>query len=647
MKLRPKIKILASLSFALLLLSLYGWQLVWPDHGSGQRPSAAQGTLDLRAWDFERSGNVRLDGEWAFIPHRLVGFDEWPQYETEAFWLDVPKAWSADMDTQPQHAVTTGTYRLRVLLPAPADSGATTTYAYRAQRILDSHSVLVASPAADGETLRFAVKQPRNVPYLFNIHVSGDSLDMIVQISNTVYQGSGGITLPIAFGLASDVYADDKLQAGADLVLAVIALLHALTAAVLYVSQRSQKHLLYFALLHLFASLYVLSAGERLLLQALPEISNETGYRLTQIGAYGLLYYCHKFIHSLYPQFLHPALRRAVSLVTIPGVLLAAFLDVQWLSSIAPLRMLVYVLAVSCIGYVVIRAVFAYKDDAPYLLITAAAMLSVGIPDILIVFNIPLEPVPPIDRATFLISLMLLAVRRFVDTSRRVNQLSIQNEQMKSALLQAQIKPHFLFNSLNTIGSLIETDPTRAQDLLADFSNYLRYSFDLTSTRPLIAFEREWAMVEAYLTLEQARYEDSLQVRSDVSAAAGCMLPPLTLQPLVENAVRHGLMRRDTGGWVSIRATRSNGFIDIEVADNGVGMPGELIAIAGRRPLRHEELSEQSGAGIGLYNIHQRLVSGYGEGLTITSRDDGGTAVSFRIPSEAREAATYANMLAD
>ena len=115
------------------------------------------------------------------------------------------------------------------------------------------------------------------------------------------------------------------------------------------------------------------------------------------------------------------------------------------------------------------------------------------------------------------------------------------------AFLQAQIKPHFLYNAINTISAFSLDDSQMTRELLAKLSEYLRGSFDFKNRDKLVTLRKELELVEAYLFIEKARYGDRIQIVYDIDDNVDCMLPPLVIQPLVENAVHHGLAVRKKG----------------------------------------------------------------------------------------------------
>lgn len=196
---------------------------------------------------------------------------------------------------------------------------------------------------------------------------------------------------------------------------------------------------------------------------------------------------------------------------------------------------------------------------------------------------------------------------------------------MEAAWLQAQIQPHFLFNTLNTIISLSIIDTKRMTTLLNKFGYYLRQSFDPKNLEPIVPLQDELELLEAYLYIEKERFGDRLQIVWEVEDPSHVGVPPLAIQTLVENAARHGVLKRVKGGTIYISVRHEDNYVEVEVRDDGIGMADEKVKqILISRP--------NKGRGIGLLNTNQRLMQLYGEGLQIVSKLDEGTTVSFKIP---------------
>ncbi|WP_412761577.1 ATP-binding protein [Paenibacillus chibensis] len=213
-------------------------------------------------------------------------------------------------------------------------------------------------------------------------------------------------------------------------------------------------------------------------------------------------------------------------------------------------------------------------------------------------------------------------IRALVTTKRSIN----ERLRMEAAYLQAQIHPHFLFNTLNSLMALSDIDTKRMKNLGEAFASYLRISFDYMNTGELVHLSHELELVQAYLFIEKERFGDRLSVGWEVESRLNPLLPPLSIQPLIENAVKHGLLSRERGGTVLLRIAREpGGFVRVEVKDNGVGIDPDTV-------VQLLSPSMKGKKGIGLANTHRRLTQLYGRGLSITSNPREGTTVSFIIP---------------
>ena len=194
--------------------------------------------------------------------------------------------------------------------------------------------------------------------------------------------------------------------------------------------------------------------------------------------------------------------------------------------------------------------------------------------------------------------------------------------------LRAQISPHFIFNSLAAIASFVRTDPDRARELLLEFADFTRYALRRGGAFTTLA--EELGNIERYLALEQARFGDRLQISLLVAPEVlSVAVPFLAIQPLVENAVRHGLESKEGVGHVSITASDEGSEAEIVVEDDGVGTDPETM----RRILA----GDQEGDNLGLGNVDARLRQVYGDdyGLVVETAPGAGTRVSFRVPKYA------------
>ncbi len=196
------------------------------------------------------------------------------------------------------------------------------------------------------------------------------------------------------------------------------------------------------------------------------------------------------------------------------------------------------------------------------------------------------------------------------------------------SMLRAQIKPHFLYNAINTIIWMSSRDNDKTRQLLYDLSHFLRGSFDFGNQETAVPFEKELELIEAYLSLEKARFGKRLTVQYDIGISE-FSLPPLIVQPIVENAVRHGLMEKIDGGTVILATRRVGDQAIITVSDNGKGMSDDKLASL----MKDGYVSTQGeGTGIGLKNINRRLLKQFGQPLQIARGENGGIEVQITIP---------------
>lgn len=204
---------------------------------------------------------------------------------------------------------------------------------------------------------------------------------------------------------------------------------------------------------------------------------------------------------------------------------------------------------------------------------------------------------------------------------------SSKNQLMEAEVraLRAQISPHFIYNSLNAIASFIHTDPPRARELVVEFADFTRYSFRRHGDFTTLADELK--AIDRYLLLERARFGERLQVSLQIGPEVlSTAVPYLSLQPLVENAVRHGLEQKDGTGHIEIRAHDAGPNAEVTIEDDGVGIDPEHL----RAVLGGHAASEH----VGLRNVDARLRQVYGDdnGLVIETAPGAGTLITMRVP---------------
>lgn len=234
-----------------------------------------------------------------------------------------------------------------------------------------------------------------------------------------------------------------------------------------------------------------------------------------------------------------------------------------------------------------------------------------------------------LENGVCLAVIVLVQYRREIrQREERERELRLLNTQMELAALRAQLNPHFLFNALNAVNSLVVTDPERARTVLETLADLLRYSLE-SDRRETVRLGDELDFVRKYLSIEQERFGKRLQTSIEASEALwDAPIPPILIQPLVENAVKHGVAPKAAGGTVSVivRTDAAGKRLCVEIHDDGVGM-------------NHSTNQHQAhSTGIGLANTDARLRKLFGEdsALNVQSTEHG-TTVIFSLPIHGQE----------
>ncbi len=218
-----------------------------------------------------------------------------------------------------------------------------------------------------------------------------------------------------------------------------------------------------------------------------------------------------------------------------------------------------------------------------------------------------------------IITFMLIFVNIQIEYEMRIQKKEAELKDQTVSIMLSQIRPHFLYNSLGTIAELCRVDPEKAENTTLKFAGFLRANMDSLKCNEPIPFARELNHVQNYLYLEKQRFGDRLQIEYQI-AAQNFSLPPLPLQPLVENAVVHGVLRKKEGGCIIIKSEKTETGFRIQIIDNGIGME------------RSREMGNLGGhAHIGIENVRSRLKSMVNGDLQIES-DDTGTTVTILVP---------------
>jgi signal transduction histidine kinase len=216
----------------------------------------------------------------------------------------------------------------------------------------------------------------------------------------------------------------------------------------------------------------------------------------------------------------------------------------------------------------------------------------------------------------------IVAVSQAVNYFRKYQEREFRLAQAQLQALRMQLQPHFLFNTLNAIAELVYSDPKAADRCIVSLSELLRFSLESQKTEE-VTLKEELDFLEKYVEIQRTLMRDRLRVRLNVEPETlDASIPNMLLQPLVENAIKHGISPRPAGGNIEVYARRLDGKLYVEVTDDGLGM--------------HEQ---QDGSGVGLVNTRERLKHLYGHAHTFNLSSFPGRGVTIRISLPFREAA--------
>jgi two-component system LytT family sensor kinase len=207
--------------------------------------------------------------------------------------------------------------------------------------------------------------------------------------------------------------------------------------------------------------------------------------------------------------------------------------------------------------------------------------------------------------------------QRYCEREVQTAELKRELTEARLSALRMQLNPHFLFNTLHAVSALIHDNPEAADRVVARLSELLRLSLDQTKPQE-VPLSEEMAFLDRYLEIEQTRFAERLKVDKEIDAnVEQALVPYLILQPLVENAIRHGIEPREDMGHLGIRARRNNGTLELRISDNGAGLSADSLPT--------------SGEGIGLSNTRSRLRHLYGEDFRFELADAQGGGLEARI----------------
>lgn len=611
---------------AIVLMLILHYHITFSHQSS---PKALGGYLDLSDWNFSESGLVFLNGEWGFYPRRLYLPEELPTQPGQA--IKVPGGWELNRGYE-QPARGSGTYHLTVKLPQT-----TPELALKVQNIWMAHRLyvngeLVGSMGTTSESK--TGYEPRNTPYLIRLKPA-DQLELVLQVSNYIYY-TGGIIHSIQLGEAVAMDMRMRLSFGLDLAGFFLFMMFGVYHLYMYQMRYKESTYLYSGLYLLIFSIITATTGEKLLMQLFPTLPFVIPYKLQDFAVSSSFVVLILFMQSLEPGILKKNRLLLLMLPIFSYILLILLSPLTFYILIKP-AVTVYIALLT--GALVIRLLFLLirgKDcQLPFneLSCVVLGLVCVGIMllNAMLYYSgyVKSDLVERISMLGFLLSLNILMARRFTNKMYEVQVLSEELQKSDEIFLQVQIKPHFLYNAISNIIALCYEDGEKAADMLTLLSRYLRHIFQTDRSRQRVSLKQELDIIEAYVEIEKLRFGHRLQYETYIDPEIiekEVHIPSLLIQPLIENAIRHGLFNKQGTGRLTLRITQGEDFIRIMVEDDGVGVSEDKL---------YQLMHQDTGSGVGIPNIRKRVKAIHRANFLIDSELGRGTKCVLLLPKEA------------
>lgn len=581
-------------------------------------PKADYGIVDLTGWASADNSVIQLNGEWEFYWQKLLTFDDFHNSKLRPDLLvKVPEVWNSyKINGRNLPGFGYATYRLKIKNAEAGQALAirmpTVSTAYN---LYINDRLIASNGKVGGDKQHF---MPEYRPVMAEFVPPSNDFDIILQVANFSY-ARGGVWYPIFMGSDESMVKYDKTIGYKDLFLVGAFLIMALYYLCIFFMRKEDKSNLYFVLLCLIAIGRTIIYGDYIINMIFPW---DTYHVIVAIDYNAIIWAPVVLAFLVGELFPGQTSRKLNKLFAIYAALISLFVILSPIHIYTNLVYLIQAVAMAMIAYSIICAARAYpksKTDSAIIMAGALAVILGGVHDVLYHNNIISSGSGEFSTVGFLIFLFLNAIilaRQFKASmdKARVSEL---------AFLQAQIKPHFLYNALNTFVSISRYDVDKARNLITEFGNYLRRSFDFKDLSQLAPLKNELELVRAYLEIEKARFEERIEVAYDLPDDLEVRVPILMLQPIVENAVIHGILPKDEGGHIEICIKRDDTALHFKVKDNGIGIEPEK---------KDNIFKREFGSGVGLSNIDGRLRKLYGKGLQIITIRGVGTEVTWCVP---------------
>ncbi len=592
------------------------------------------GKADLMGIDFDHNKLVPLDGEWQFYWNKLLLPENLSSRQSPLpdSLMKVPGVWSANAGTNyPKQGF--ATYKLSLEYPSTLKDPA-----IRVQYVANAYKLYVNGRLAQevGSALndRINFKNDDKIT-IIDLPRDAQKVVLIFQVGNLNCATAGLRAAPV-FGSKKVLEQQHMIMLILQLIFIGGALIFGIHYFFLFFMDTQNRTALLFSIFCLITALRSMGWGEIPIQILWPNISPELRMYLNYLTGYNYVAIVILFIQSIYPLEVN---KKIMTIFLLPSLVFDIFLlmtSPQFMTFYTNYLYILLLLQMVYMIVVLIKSVLRKRDHAILMFIAACVLIWAMNEDILNflkIGNYYLSCMFLLGNFAFILAMSYIQARQQAANHGKLieyNEKLLEADKLKDQImatemsfLQAQIKPHFLYNALSAIANVCEKDSRQAGRLIIDLAIYLRSSLEFNNLDKMVTVEKELEFVDTYFHIEQARFGQKIRLCKEINIPLNVKIPVLILQPLVENAVRHGISKTECGGTVNMRMYMNGSDAVIEIVDDGVGIDANKLAV-----LLSEDTPVQ---GVGLRNIHNRLLKMYGSGLNIKSTT-GNTMVKLSIP---------------
>lgn len=619
-------KILVAVCLLLILSTIYG--LFWGASRDKKSIHAEAGFLDLSTLDFSADNAVYLGGKWAFYYNKFI--DPVGSKDSPDGFIKVPKLWNSFLyEGKSIGAHAYGSYRLGVKLGHSQDILGLKLPSMSSCYRLYINGKLIHQSGVPGTSRESETPEWKPDIAFFAPHSA--HLDIVVHVSNFHY-AKGGMWGNILFGSKEGIvkYRDISLMRSF-LLFGILSI----TALFMLSLSLIEKNFpcLYLGLFCLACALREITVREVAIWNILGHIHHSLLAKLEYITMPLITLFYIMFIYNLYKREFSKKVYTGISLIMVVLTLFTLLTEPNIFSSYLWVYQMVVLMAFIYSAFIIARAFIKKNPSSGIILAGIVIMLLAIVNDILYVekinTNYGAAHAYTIAFSIFLMTQIYTVFFNIWDNYKRAGQAA----RSQLMLMQSQIKPHFLFNILNTIQAFIDENPRKSKRLINVLANYLRsnFKYNFNPDVSLIPLKEELEIIKHYVYMSNTRFDDRIELELDVDRR--CLehkIPAFIIQPLVENSIKHGLIKGKLR--IVVSAKLSPDDLIINVKDDGVGMSRiQLYNLFENKTENRHDLAE---GGIGLENVRMRMRVLYNRDIEIYSQKGRGTRVSLIIPSD-------------